>query len=57
MAAFTHVVAGGELANRPDTAGGSFATVADALAAFVLAEACDISRREGRRVPLGEIRA
>ncbi len=48
MAAFTTLVADG---------GPSPCTVSDALAAFALAEACDISRRECRRVSLGEIRA
>ncbi|MGQ0467298.1 MAG: Gfo/Idh/MocA family oxidoreductase [Sporichthyaceae bacterium] len=48
MAAFASLVA---------NPGPSACTVADALAAFVLAEACDMSRREGRRVSVGEIRA
>lgn len=55
MAAFTSLVHHGELASGHGSAG--CATVSDALAAFVLAEACDISRREGRRVSVGEIRA
>lgn len=57
MAAFANLVRGGGLAGRTDTVRGSIATVADALAAFALAEACDISRRECRRVRVGEIRA
>ncbi|MGQ0844086.1 MAG: Gfo/Idh/MocA family protein [Sporichthyaceae bacterium] len=48
MAAFTTLIAQG---------GPSACSVADALAAFALAEACDISRRERRRVAMGEIRA
>ncbi|MBA3742763.1 Gfo/Idh/MocA family oxidoreductase [Sporichthya sp.] len=46
MAAFVGLVRGG---------GTSRCTVADALAAFVLAEACEISRRERRPVSICEI--
>ncbi len=46
MAAFVGLVRDG---------GASRCTVADALAAFVLAEACDISRRERRPVLIAEI--
>ncbi len=45
LAAFTEVVAGGD----------SPCTVADALAAFRVAEACEISRVTGRAVALSEI--
>jgi myo-inositol 2-dehydrogenase/D-chiro-inositol 1-dehydrogenase len=48
MAAFTALVAGG---------GSSPCTISDALAAFVLAEACDRSRREGRSVTVAEVTA
>lgn len=46
MAAFVRLVAEG---------GPSPCTVADALAAFVLAEACDVSRRERRPVQVAEV--
>jgi myo-inositol 2-dehydrogenase/D-chiro-inositol 1-dehydrogenase len=48
MAAFTALVAAG---------GSSPCTISDALAAFVLAEACDRSRREGRSVTVAEVTA
>ncbi|HEY3605844.1 MAG TPA: Gfo/Idh/MocA family oxidoreductase [Sporichthyaceae bacterium] len=48
MAAFTALVADG---------GSSPCTISDALAAFVLAEACDRSRREGRSVTVAEVAA
>jgi myo-inositol 2-dehydrogenase/D-chiro-inositol 1-dehydrogenase len=48
MAAFTALVADG---------GTSPCTISDALAAFVLAEACDRSRREGRSVTVAEVAA
>jgi myo-inositol 2-dehydrogenase/D-chiro-inositol 1-dehydrogenase len=46
MAAFTALIA---------TGGSSPCTISDALAAFVLAEACDRSRREGRPVTVAEV--
>lgn len=48
MAAFTALVADG---------GPSPCTISDALMAFVLAEACDRSRREGRPVMVAEVTA
>jgi myo-inositol 2-dehydrogenase/D-chiro-inositol 1-dehydrogenase len=46
MAAFTALIA---------TGGSSPCTISDALAAFVLAEACDRSRRAGRPVTVAEV--